>query len=94
VTGQRTSKPVSPSGSSACTSTRSTRAPPRPFAHVGHEPLDRLALSLEDGLDRPVRPVPNPAGDAARERAALRGLAEEDALDVSLDDDAAALHPS
>ena len=53
---------------------------------------NRLPLAFEDRLDSPVREVPHPAGDAVGERAASGRLAEEDALDVTLDGDAAALH--
>jgi hypothetical protein len=63
-----------------------------PLAHESDEPLDRLSLTLEHGLHAAVGQVPHPPGGAHRERAAAGGLAEEDALDVTLDDDAAALH--
>ena len=67
---------------------RSSRA----VAHEADEPLDRVALALDHRLDAPVREVPDPAGDAVGERAPFGRLAEEDALDVTLDGDAAALH--
>ena len=65
---------------------------PRAVAHEADEPVDRLTLALEDRLDAAVREVPHPAGDTVGERAASGRLAEEDALDVTLHGDAAALH--
>ena len=56
------------------------------------EPLDRLALALEHGLHGAVRAVADPAGDATGLRQPPRRIAEVDALDVAVDDDAAALH--
>jgi hypothetical protein len=50
--------------------------------------LDGLGLSLEDGLDCAVLAVPYPAGDAGGFGAAANGVAEEDALDAAVDDDA------
>ena len=66
----------------------------RPLAGEVDEPLDGVALALEHRLDGPVGQVPRPAGDTGRLRAAAGRLAKEDALDMTLDDDAAALHGS
>ena len=85
---------MSPSGSSATTSTQSTRAPRGPSRM---KPTRRSTASRSpsnDRLDAAVGQVPHPAGDAGGERAAPGRLAEEDALDVTLDDDAPALHGS
>ena len=51
-----------------------------------------MRLALEDGLDRAVGTVRDPAGDAALVRAAANGLAEEDSLHMAVHDDAAADH--
>lgn len=59
-----------------------------------HQSLDRLVSAFEDGLDGAVGAVPNVTGDTDREGAAPSGLAEEDPLDVTLDDNAAPLHGS
>jgi len=64
----------------------------RALAHEGDELLDRLALALEDGFDRPVGLIPHPARHPFGERAAPRRLAEEDSLHLALHDDAATLH--
>ena len=68
--------------------TRASRA----FAEEGDESLDRVALTLEHRLDAPVRPIQHPPGYPLGQRAPARRLAEEDALDTTLDVDAAALH--
>ena len=57
-----------------------------------NEPLDRLSLALDDRFDAAVGDVPDPAGEPLGQRAASGRLAEEDALDVTLDGDASALH--
>jgi hypothetical protein len=49
-------------------------------------------LPLEDRLDAAVGKVLHPTGDAVGQRTAPGRLAEEDALDVTLDGDTAALH--
>ena len=64
----------------------------RTVAHEADEPLDRVALALDDRLDAAIGEVPDPAGHAVGQRAAPGRLAEEDALDVTLNGDAAALH--
>jgi hypothetical protein len=58
----------------------------------GDQPLDRLALALEDGLDGSLRGVSHPSGDPALLREPPRRVAEEDALDAAVDDEAAADH--
>jgi hypothetical protein len=63
-----------------------------PLAHESDEPLDGFPLALEDRLDVAVWHIPHPTCDAGCERAAASRLAEEDALDVTLDDDAPSLH--
>lgn len=65
-----------------------------PLAHETDEQLDGFPPALEDRLDAAVREVPHPTCDAVGERAPAGRLAEEDALDVTLDDDASALHAS
>ena len=64
----------------------------RAVAHEADEPVDRLSLAFEYSLDTAVRAVPHPAGDTVCESTAPRRLEEEDALDVTLEDDAPALH--
>jgi hypothetical protein len=64
----------------------------RPLAHESDEPFDGFSLALEDRLDVAVWHIPHPTRDAACKRAAAGRLAEEDALDVTLDDDAPSLH--
>ncbi len=66
--------------------------PARPFARELDQPLDGVPLALEHRLDGPVGQVPCPPADTGRLRAAARRLAKEDALNVTLHDDAAALH--
>ncbi len=56
------------------------------------EALHGLRRALEDRLDAPVRVIPHPAGHAGRLGATSRRLAEEDALDTTLDDNATSLH--
>ena len=56
------------------------------------QPVDRLPLALEDRFDRSVGPVPDPPRDTSGDRAPLRRLAEEDALDVTPHDHTPALH--
>lgn len=63
-----------------------------PLARESDEPLDGFPLALEDRLDVAVWQVPHPTCDAAGERAAAGRLTEEDALNVTLDDDAPSLH--
>ena len=65
---------------------------PRPLAAELDQALDRVALALEYRLDRTIGPVAHPACDGRRLRSPPERLAEEDTLDVTLDDDAAALH--
>ena len=63
-----------------------------PLARESDEPLDGFPLALEDRLDVAVRHIPHPTCDAGGERAAAGRLTEEDALNVTLDDDAPSLH--
>jgi hypothetical protein len=63
-----------------------------PFAAELDQPLDGIALTFENSLDRSVRPVCHPAGNGRRLRPPPQRLAEEDSLHVTLHDDAAALH--
>jgi hypothetical protein len=63
-----------------------------PLADELDEPFDGLALALEHCLDGSVGQVPRPAADTGRLCAAESRLAKEDPLDVTLDNDAAALH--
>jgi hypothetical protein len=63
-----------------------------PLSQESDEPLDGFPLALEDRLDVAVWHIPHPTCDAGCERAAAGRLAEEDALDVTLDDDAPSLH--
>jgi len=65
---------------------------PRTLTAELDQPLDCVALALEDRLDGAVGSVADVAGDLARERTAPDGLAEEDSLDVTLDDNPAPLH--
>lgn len=58
--------------------TRAARTRPRPADHA----VDRLRIALEDGLDRAVRAVADPAGHASLAGQAPTVLPEEDALDV------------
>jgi len=64
----------------------------RPAAAPLDEPLDRTGVTLEDGFDRPVVAIPDPAGDAAHTRSFQKRKAKADTLDASVDDDAAADH--
>lgn len=57
-----------------------------------HQPLDRIGLALEDRFDRAVPAVGHPAREPALLREATRGVAEEHALHLSMDDDATADH--
>src|SRR5438093_13085603 len=61
----------------------------RPFAQEVDEALDGVGLALGDDLDRPVRTIGGPAGDAQRLRAPPRRVTEEHALHAPADDDAA-----
>jgi uracil-DNA glycosylase len=58
------------------------------------EPLNRVGLALEDGFDGAVPVVPHPAGHAVLEREAVSSVAEEHALDMTVDDDTPAHVPS
>ena len=49
--------------------------------------LDRRGIALEDRLDAAVRGIPDPAGDPRSFRASSGGVAEEDSLNASADDD-------
>jgi FMN reductase [NAD(P)H] len=57
-----------------------------------HQALDVVRLAFEDGSDRPVRLVRDPAGDIALLRETLDRVPEEDSLHMSVDDDATADH--
>jgi hypothetical protein len=61
-----------------------------PAAEEGCERVDVLGSALEDGLNRPVGPVADPACDAARVGQPPRRVAEEDALDAAMGDQMAA----
>ena len=63
----------------------------RSGAHERDHRLDGVRLALEHGLDRAVRRVARPAGDAAALGLAARRVAEEDALHTPVGDDSAAL---
>src|SRR5947209_20575653 len=63
---------------------------PRALAAEPHEPLHRLGLALEDRLHRAVAAVLDPAGHAVAIREPADRVAEEDALHMAADDDAAA----
>ena len=56
------------------------------------EPFDGITLPLENRLDAPVRQIPRPAADTGSLGTAASRLPEEDTLDVTLHDDAPALH--
>lgn len=58
------------------------------------ETVDGVLPALEDRLDASVRRIPHPAGDTRGECPAASGLAEEDPLDVALDDNTPTLHLS
>jgi hypothetical protein len=62
----------------------------RPLPAELDEPLDRVALALEDGLHGAVPVVARPAGRAVLEGEAAHAVPEEDSLDVAVDDDTAA----
>jgi uracil-DNA glycosylase len=64
----------------------------RAFPEECDESLDRVALTLEHRLHAPIRLIVHPPRYSLGERASAGRLAEEDALDPTLDDDAAALH--
>ena len=53
-----------------------------------NDPVDRVAPALDDGLDRPVVTVADPAVDVVSARPLSSGVPEEHALDA-----AAHLHP-
>ena len=59
-------------------------------AEEGCERVDVLGSALEDGLNRPVGPVADPACDAARVGQPPRRVAEEDPLDATAGDQVAA----
>ena len=61
----------------------------RATAAKADERLDRLRLSLEDRLHRPVRPVAYPAGDGASLCRPHDGEPEPDALNAPVHDDPA-----
>src|SRR5438105_8677393 len=63
---------------------------PRALAAEPNEPLHRLGLALEDRLDRAVAAVLDRARHAVALGEPPHRVAEEDALDVAADDDAAA----
>ena len=63
---------------------------PRALGSELEHRLDRVGLPLEHRFDGAVGKVADPAGNAARGRAAARLLAEEDALNVAMDDRAPA----
>jgi hypothetical protein len=58
------------------------------------EPFDRLLAALEDGLDRPVAVVADPAIHSRRDGVAPDGVAEEHALDESMHDHSPTNHRS
>jgi nitroreductase len=58
------------------------------------QPLDRLRIPLEDGLDGAVPAIAHPAGHVALLRKTTRCVTEEHALNVPADDDAAPDHAS
>jgi hypothetical protein len=64
----------------------------RPRVREGDEPLDRLRLALEDGLDGSLRGVASPAGDTVLLGQPAQRVAEEDSLDTAVDNDPPA-HP-
>jgi hypothetical protein len=49
--------------------------------------LDSREIALEDRLDAAVRGIPDPAGYPCGFRASSGGVAEEDSLNASADDD-------
>ena len=59
-----------------------------------NEALHRLGSALEYRLDGAVAPVRDPAADAVLVRVPPRRVAEEDALDVAVNDDAPPDHAS
>jgi FMN reductase [NAD(P)H] len=63
-----------------------------PLVDETHELLDRVRLTFEHGLHRPVPPIRHPASDAVLLRRPPRRTPEEHALDVPVHDDAPANH--
>jgi hypothetical protein len=59
----------------------------RPRTREGNEPLDRLGLTLEHGLDGSLRGVASPAGDTVPLGQPTQRVAEEDSLDTAVDHD-------
>jgi FMN reductase [NAD(P)H] len=56
------------------------------------EPLDRVLITLEHGLDGPIPTVRDPARNAMLLRETPRGVTEEHALHLTVDDDATPDH--
>src|SRR3954469_24295999 len=56
----------------------------RALARECDHALDRVRVALEDGFDRPVVAVRDPAGHPARARLLLSGVAEEHALHAAV----------
>ncbi len=59
-------------------------------AHELDHRRDRVVITFEHALRRPVGAVAGPAGDAAALRLPARRVAEEDALDAAVGDHSAA----